>query len=121
MENNVIMRLLTIILLQVETTAIPNSGARLDLTMTSPTSANSFTKNGTRVTSTCSRYNNQNNYLLPYLFDHTFGSERDEYFLSSVYRGSCSISIELDRPYFVNNIRVFPVATRSIRFKVGDP
>ena len=114
---------LTVIVLQVETAAIHNSGTRLDLTITSPTRATSFTKNGIHVTSTCDPYYKYSyqysHYLLPYLFDHTFGPAADEYFLSDSSQGSCQISIELNQSYFVNNVRIFPTASARTRFKVG--
>ena len=116
-------RLLTIIVLQVETAAIHNSGTRLDLTIPSPTRATSFTKNGISVTSTCAPYSRHytpsSHYLLPYLFDHTFGSAADEFFRSNSYQGSCQISIELNQTYFVNNVRIFPTASARTRLKVG--
>ena len=117
-----------------EHTAIQNIGWRHDLSAeySTLTKSNVYVpKAGFKVTSSSAVYNyhqsgswcpnpipnNGRTYLLGYLFDQTLHNDPYQYFMAGAR--TTTLTIQLDKSYFINTVRVYPNKDFPTKFKVS--
>jgi len=108
-----------VLTLQVEDTAITNSGRRLDL---SAASVATMSRDGFNV-SASAKYTYldlpSNFYLVQYLFDQSLEKSATQSYMSAAT--VASIEVQLNQTLFINNVRVFPISNgSSTSFKVSS-